>query len=216
MENANKTNRLIKDLKTFEHLMKEKRSKEQSPEIEIEISEDEESPSSILLQASDVLLDCSMMVAKAAFLAGLIESEAENEKDEDEDACDDCPYDGRCGKQYGTMVLVTCPDGDRTIMTLDELSEEIGEISFSQTGTYDMKPVPETDDLYYIIPEKKPMKRSGKTYFRAPAVVFGIDEDAGEAVSPSARQLYAAVRYFEDHSVSIKTREGEVSVFCFE
>ena len=29
-------------------------------------------------------------------------------------------------------------------------------------------------------------------------------------------QLYAAARYFEEHSTTIKTREGVVSVFCFD
>ena len=62
----------------------------------------------------------------------------------------------------------------------------------------------------------KPLKRGNKTYYKAPAVIFGIDEEAGEVVSPNARQLYAAARYFEEHSVKIKTREGEVSVFCFD
>lgn len=213
MENTNTTNRLTNDLKAFEKLMKENRSKEQAPKIEIEISEDE-SPAMILLQASGMLLDCSAMVAKAVFLVGLMESEDENEKDED--ACSGCPYDGNCGSRYGTMVLVARPDGDNTIMTLDELSDEIGDIAFGKTGTYDMNPVPGTEDLYYTIPEKKPLKRAGKTFYKAPAVIFGIDEDAGEVVSPNARQLYAAARYFEEHFTKIKTREGEVSVFCFD
>ena len=48
-------------------------------------------------------------------------------------------------------------------------------------------------------------------------LVFGIDEDAGEVVSPNARQLYAAARYFENASGTIKTREGgETAVFCFD
>ena len=85
-----------------------------------------------------------------------------------------------------------------------------------QTGTYDMHPIPGTEDLYYTIAEKKPLKRGNKIYYKAPAVIFGIDEEAGEVVSPNARQLYAAARYFEEHSTTIKTREGEVSVFCFD
>ena len=79
MENTKKMNRLTNEMKAFEQLMKEKRTKEQFPEIEIEIAEDEESPAEILLQASGMLLDCSLMVAKAAFLVGLMESEAEEE-----------------------------------------------------------------------------------------------------------------------------------------
>ena len=101
-------------------------------------------------------------------------------------------------------------------MTMDELAEEIGDIFAGQTGTYDMHPIPGTEDLYYTIAEKKPLKRGNKTYYKTPAVIFGIDEEAGEVVSPNARQLYAAARYFEEHSVKIKTREGEVSVFCFD
>ena len=213
MENTNKMNRLTNDMKSFEQLMKEKRTKEQFPEIEIEIEDEEESPAAILLQASGMLLDCSLMVAKAAFLVGLMESEDEDEED---DECDNCPYEGKSGNEYGTMVLVVRPDGDNTIMTLDEFAEEVDDIALGQTGTYDMKPVPGTEDLYYTIPEKKPMKRAGKTFYKAPAVIFGIDEDAGEIVSPNARQLYTAARYFEDASKTIRTREGDTAVFCFD
>ena len=114
------------------------------------------------------------------------------------------------------MVLVARPRGDNSVMTMDELAEEIGDIFAGQTGTYDMHPVPGTEDLYYTIPEKKPLKRGGKTFYKAPAVVFGIDEDAGEIVSPGAKQLYAAARYFENAARTIKTREGgETAVFCF-
>ena len=134
-----------------------------------------------------------------------------------EDSCDACPYGGRCGNEHGTMVLVARPGGDNTVMTMDELAEEIGGIFSGRPGTYDMHPVPGTEDLYYTIPEKKPLKRGGKTFYKAPAVVFGIDEDAGEVVSPNARQLYAAARYFENASGTIKTREGgETAVFCFD
>jgi|GEM_PF-2244588 len=216
MENTNKMNRLTNDMKAFEQLMKEKRTKDQFPAIEVEI-EDEESPAAILLQASGMLLDCSLMVAKAAFLVGIMESEAEDEdEDDDDDECGKCPYEGKCGSDYGTMVLVARPNGDNTIMTLDEFADEIGDLALGQTGTYDMKPVPGSEDLYYTIPEKKPMKRSGKTFYKAPAVIFGIDEDAGEIVSPNARQLYTAARYFEDASKTIRTREGDTAVFCFD
>ena len=49
-----------------------------------------------------------------------------------------------------------------------------------------MHPIPGTEDLYYTIAEKKPLKRGNKTYYKAPAVIFGIDEEAGEVVSPNA------------------------------
>ncbi len=102
-------------------------------------------------------------------------------------------------------------------MTTEELAEEIGDILGGQTGTYDMHPVPGTEDLYYTIAEKKPLKRGGKTYYKIPAVIFGIDEEAGEVVSPNARQLYTATEYFEKASTTIKTREnGETPVFCFD
>ena len=215
MENTSKMKNLINDLKAFELMMKEQRKENQYPGIELEIDVEEESPADILLQASGMLLDCSVMVAKAAFLVGLMEAEAEDDE-EDEDECKNCPYSGDCGSTYGTMVLVARPDGDNTIMTMDELAEEIGDIFAGQTGTYDMHPIPGTEDLYYTIAEKKPLKRGNKIYYKAPAVIFGIDEEAGEVVSPNARQLYAAARYFEEHSATIRTREGEVSVFCFD
>ena len=210
MENTSKMKNLTNDLKAFEQMMKSQRKENHYPEIEFEIDTEEDSPADILLQASGMLLDCSVMVAKAAFLVGLMKAEAE------EDDCENCPYSGDCGSTYGTMVLVARPNGDNTIMTIDELAEEIGDIFSGQTGTYDMYPIPDTEDLYYTIAEKKPLKRGNKTYYKAPAVIFGIDEEAGEVVSPNARQLYAAARYFEEHSVKIKTREGEVSVFCFD
>lgn len=213
MENTNKMRNLTNDMKNFEKLMQEQRKENRYPEIEFEIDTEEDSPAEILLQASGMLMDCSAMVAKAAFLVGLMEAEVD---EDDEDECDNCPYSGNCCSTYGTMVLVARPDGDNTIMTMDELAEEIGDIFAGQTGTYDMHPIPGTEDLYYTIAEKKPLKRGNKTYYKAPAVIFGIDEEAGEVVCPNARQLYAAARYFEDHSVKIKTREGEISVFCFD
>ena len=197
MENTSKMKNLTNDLKAFEQMMKGQRKE-------------------ILLQVSGMLLDCSVMVAKAAFLVGLIEAEPEEDDEGEEDNCENCPYSGDCGSTYGTMVLVARPNGDNTIMTMDELAEEIGDIFAGQTGTYDMHPIPGTEDLYYTIAEKKPLKRGNKTYYKAPTVIFGIDEEAGEVVSPNARQLYAAARYFEEHSVKIKTREGEVSAFCFD
>ena len=215
MENINKMKNLTNDLKAFEQMMKEQRKENRYPEIEFEIDTEEDSPADILLQASGMLMECSVMVAKAAFLVGLMEAEAEDDE-EDEDECKNCPYSGDCGSTYGTMVLVARPDGDNTIMTMDELAEEIGDIFAGQAGTYDMHPIPGTEDLYYTIAEKKPLKRGNKTYYKAPAVIFGIDEEAGEVVSPNARQLYAAARYFEEHSTTIRTREGSAPVFCFD
>ena len=61
------------------------------------------------------------------------------------------------------------------------------------------------------------MKRGGKTFYRKPAIIFGIDEEAGEVVSPNARQLFEAAQYFEKASTNIKTREGgETAAFCFD
>ena len=51
-----------------------------------------------------------------------------------------------------------------------------------------MHPIPGTADLYYTITEKKPLKRGNKTYYKAPAVIFGIDEEAGTVVTPNATQ----------------------------
>ena len=201
MENTKKMNDLTNSLKAFEQLMKEQRTKDPAPVIEIEITEEEDpSPADILYQAAGMLMDCSVLVGKAAFLVSLMEDDDEDDddmdedsaEDEDEDICGSCPYGGQCGSEYGTMVLVARPGGDNTIMTKEELAEDIGEIALGQTGAYDMKPIPGTEDLYYTIPEKKPLKRGGKTYYRQPAVIFGIDEDAGEVVSPNAKQLYAA------------------------
>lgn len=219
MENTNKMKNLTNDLKAFEQMMKEQRKGNHYPEIEFEIDTEKDSQADILLQASGMLMECSVIVAKVAFLVGLMEAEVDEDDEDDEDECDNCdncPYSGDCGSTYGTMVLVARPDGDNTIMTMDELAEEIGNIFAGQPGTYDMHPIPDTEDLYYTIAEKKPLKRGNKTYYKAPAVIFGIDEEAGEVVSPNARQLYAAARYFEEHSVKLKTREGEVFVFCFD
>ena len=231
MENTSKITRMADALKNFYHLRKETRTREQEQEpevtIDIEIEEDEDNtPAGILYEAADILKDCADIVSKAAYLVSLKQDrtddgEMEDEDDEDdespEDAWDDCPCGGGCGREYGTMVLVARPRGDNSVMTMDELAEEIGDIFAGQTGTYDMHPVPGTEDLYYTIPEKKPLKRGGKTFDKAPAVVFGIAEDEGEIVSPGAKQLYAAMRYFENASRTIKTREGgETAVFCFD
>ena len=229
MENTSKITRMADALKNFYHLRKEIRTKEQDPEvaIDIEIEEDEDNtPADILYEAAGILKDCAEIVSKAAYLVSLKQErtedgEKDDEDDEDdespEEAWDDCPCGGGCGSEYGTMVLVSRPRGDHSVMTMDELAEEIGDIFAGQTGTYDMHPVPGTEDLYYTIPEKKPLKRGGKTFYKAPAVVFGIDEDAGEIGSPGAKQLYAAARYFENAARTIKTREGgETAVFCFD
>lgn len=208
MEN-NKINAMTAEMKAFEHMRNAERNEKQA--LNAVLSDAlEMSPSDILMKVSGMLLECSLMTAKAAFLTSLMDSR----DDEDEDSCDTCPYEGSCGK---TMVLVCRPSGDNTIMTMEELAEEIGEISLRQTGTYDMYPVPGTEDLYYTIPEKKPITRGGRTYFRGPAIVFGVNEDEGELISPNAVQLYKAVQFFEKASMVIKTRESaETDVFCFE
>ena len=77
MENTNKMKNLTNDLKAFEQMMKEQRKENSYPEFEFEIDTEEDSPADILLQASGMLLDCSVMVAKAAFLVGLMEAEAD-------------------------------------------------------------------------------------------------------------------------------------------
>lgn len=210
-KNNTQMNNLSNSLKAFEKLMKDNRASHPVPEIEIEISE-EESPADILLQAAGMLMDCSVMVAKAAFLVGLMEDD-----EDDEDECDDCPYKGQCGSEYGTMVLVARPNGDNTVMTTDELAEEMDGFSVGRVNARNMRPVPGTGDLYFTIPEKKPLKRGGKTFYRQPAIIFGIDEEAGKVASPNARQLYEAVQYFEKASTAIKHREGgETPVFCFD
>ena len=210
MEN-NKINAMTAEMKAFEHMRNVERNEKQA--LDAVLSDvDEMTPSDILMRVSGMLLECSLMTAKAAFLTSLMDGE--EDEDEDEDCCDTCPYEGSCGK---TMVLVCRPGGDNTIMTLEELAEEIGEISLHQPGTYDMYPVPGTEDLYYTIPEKKPIKRNGKIYFRGPAIIFGINEDEGELISPNTIQLYTAVQFFEKASTIIRTRENaETGVFCFE
>ena len=199
------------EMKAFEHMRNVERNEKQA--LDAVFSDvGEMSPSDILMRVSGMLLECSLMTAKAAFLTSLMDSE--DDEAEDEDSCDTCPYEGSCGK---TMVLVCRPGGDNTIMTLEELAEEIGELSLHQPGTYDMYPVPGIEDLYYTIPEKKPIKRGGKTYFRGPAIVFGINEEEGELTSPHAVQLYTAVQFFEKATMVIRTGENaKTSVFCFE
>ena len=214
MENNTRMNRMAEDMKAFQHMKNKERNEKQV--LDAVLTDDDITPSDILMKASEMLLETSLMVAKAAFLVGFMEDEDEEDDSDDDIACGECPYyDDGCMRST-KMVLVARPDGDNTIMTMNELAEEIGNIFEGQTGSYDMHPIPGTEDLYYVIPEKKPLKRSGKAYYKAPAIIFGIDEDAGEVVSPDTMQLYTAARYFEDHSTTIKTCEGEVSVFCFD
>ena len=73
MEKTNKMKSLTNDMKTFEKLMQEQRKEKQIPGIDLEIDTEEDSPADILLQAAGMLMDCSVMVAKAAFLVGLME-----------------------------------------------------------------------------------------------------------------------------------------------
>ena len=225
MENTNKLNRMTADLAAFEKRTKEKRQADPVQEIEIEITEeDDDSPetlSNILLRLSGLLLESSAMAVKAAFRARLTETEDEDtdeDEEDDEDICDNCPYgDDRCGAEYGTMLLVARPGGNNSILTTDELEEELGEDLFGQNNTFSVKPVPGTEDLYYTIPEKLPVKCGKKRYYRQPAIIFGVDETSGEVISPGAKQIYAAMRYFENASVTIKTHEGrETAVFCFD
>ena len=218
MEKNKTMKNLTRDLKAFEQLMQNQRKDSPSCEIEFTVDTEEDDvkdPSDNLNEAFLLIAGAMEQIGSAIMKVKYLEDHYINGDDHNE-SCDDCPYGGDCGSAYGIMVLVARPDGDNTIMTMEELAEEIEDLADGQTGTYDMKPIPGTEDLYYTIPEKKPLKRGGKTYFRGPAVIFGINEDAGEVASPNVRQLYAAVRYFEEHSVTIKTREGEVSAFCFD
>ena len=220
MEN---TSRMTDELKHFYHMRKENHNSDRSqiPEITIDITikeDEEDTPADILYQAADVLTDCAEMVSKAAFLVSLMQDRPDDgDAEPAEDACDDCPFGCRCGSEYGPMVLVARPGGDNTILTIEELADEDNGIFAGRTGTYDMKPVPGAKGLYYTIPEKKPLQRGGKIFYKAPAVVFGIDENEREVVNPGAKQLFTAMRFFEDASRTIKTREGgEYAVFCFD
>ncbi len=218
MEN-NKTKNLTNDLKTFEQMMKEKHEKKHFTDIDVKIDtteEDVKNPSDDLNDALLLILEAVQLIGKAVMKVKYLEDNLINDEEEVCTVCDEYPHDSDSGSTYDTMVLVARPDGENTIMTIDELAEEIGDIFAGQTGTYDMHPIPGTEDLYYTIAEKKPLKRGNKTYYKVPAVIFGIDEEAGEVVSPNARQLYAAARYFEEHSTTIRTREGSAPVFCFD
>ena len=119
---------------------------------------------------------------------------------------------------YDTSSAGHIRAGDKPVASaIRELEEELGEDLFGQNNTFDVKPVPGTEDLYYTIPEKLPVKCGKKRYYRQPAIIFGVDETSGEVISPGAKQIYAAMRYFENASVTIKTHEGrETAVFCFD
>ena len=152
MENTNKMNRMTADMAAFVKLMKGTRQTDPVQEIEIDITgEDDESPetlSGILLRLSGMLLGGSAAAAKASLYAGLMESRFENadEEEDDDDACDSCPYvGGRCGAGYGTMLLVARPGGNNSILTTDELEEELGEDPFGQDNVFGVKPVPADD-----------------------------------------------------------------------
>jgi len=218
MKNTNKMNRMTEEMKAFQHMRNAERNEKKA--LDAVLTEEDVDPAELLMKASGLLLETSLMVAKAAFLVSLMDEDEDEAEDSDSfapDDCASCPYGGDCGSRFSTMVLMCRPGGDNTILTMEELTEELGDIFGHQEGSYDMKPIPETEDLYYVIPEKKPLTRGGKAYFRQPAVVFAIDEDAGEVVSPAAGDLYAAARYFEKHSTTIRLREGgEAAVFCFD
>ena len=85
MEKTNKMKSLTNDMKTFEKLMQEQRKEKQIPGIDLEIDTEEDSPADILLQAAGMLMDCSVMVAKAAFLVGLMEAETDEDDEDGED-----------------------------------------------------------------------------------------------------------------------------------
>ncbi len=108
MENTSKIQNLTNDLKAFEQMMKEQRKENHVPEIEFEIDTDEDSPADILLQASDMLMECSVMVAKAAFLVGLMEAETDEDEEDNEDTCDNCPT-ARTAIIAGTCSLSSAP-----------------------------------------------------------------------------------------------------------
>ena len=233
MENTNKMNRLSADLAAFQKHMKEVRQEDPVSEIELEITEedeDEETAHDILYHAADMLIDGAAKIWKAAFLLTLMEGETDEEEEGDEpaedklaeDACDDCPYGGMCGSEYGPMVLVARPGGDSKILTIDELEDEISDdemndIFANGIRTCDMKPVPGVEGLYYSIPEKQPLQRGREVFYKAPAVILAVDDNKYEVVNLNAKQIYTAMRYFENATRTIKTREGgETAVFCFD
>ncbi|ERL22972.1 hypothetical protein HMPREF1986_00148 [Oribacterium sp. oral taxon 078 str. F0263] len=162
MEKNKNIRTLTNDLKTFEQMMQSQRKDAPIPEIEIEIdtdTDDEKDPSEDLNEAFLLIMGAVQQLGKAILKVKYLEDAYFGREEEDD--CDLCPYGGDCGSAYGTMVLVARPDGDNTIITLDELVEEIGDLADGQTGTYETKPIPGTEDLYYTIPEKKPLKRGG-------------------------------------------------------
>ena len=233
MENTNKMNRLIADLAAYQRHMKEVRQEDPVSEIELEITEedeDEETAHDILRHAADMLIDGAAKIWKAVFLLTLMEGETDEEEEGDkpaeaelaEDACDGCPYGEMCGSEYGPTVLVARPGGDNKILTIDELDDELNDDELNDIFAdwikfCDLKPVPGAEGLYYIIPEKQPLQRGGEIFYKAPAVILAVDDNKHEVVNLNAKQLYAAMRYFDNASRTIKTREGgETAVFCFD
>ena len=232
MENTNKMNRLIADLAAYQRHMKEVRQEDPVSEIEMDITEeeeDEETAHEILRHAADMLIDGAAKIMKAAFLITCMEAGDDDDEDDDEeddveaeDACDDCPYGGMCGSEYGPMIMVARPGGDNKILTIDELDDELNDDELDDIFAgwikfCDLKPVPGAEGLYYIIPEKQPLQRGGEIFYKAPAVILAVDDNKHEVVNLNAKQLYTAMRYFENASRTIKTREGgETAVFCFD
>ena len=228
MENTNKMNRLIADLAAYQRHMKEVRQEDPVSEIELEITEedeDEETAHEILRHAADMLIDGAAKIMKAAFLITCMEAGDDDDEEDDEeaeDACDACPYGEMCGSEYGPTVLVARPGGDSKILTIDELEDEISDdelndIFANGIRTCDMKPVPGVEGLYYSIPEKQPLQRGREVFYKAPAVILAVDDNKYEVVNLNAKQIYTAMRYFENASRTIKTREGgEMAVFCFD
>ena len=228
MENTNKMNRLIANLAAYQRHMKEVRQEDPVLEIELEITEeeeDEETAHEILRHAADMLIDGAAKIMRAAFLMtcmGAGDDDDEEDDEEAEDACDACPYGEMCGSEYGPTVLVARPGGDSKILTIDELEDEISDdemndIFANGIRTCDMKPVPGVEGLYYSIPEKQPLQRGREVFYKAPAVILAVDDNKYEVVNLNAKQIYTAMRYFENATRTIKTREGgETAVFCFD
>ncbi|MBQ7535490.1 MAG: hypothetical protein IJT43_07710 [Stomatobaculum sp.] len=228
MENTNKMNRLIADLAAYQRHMKEVRQEDPVSENELDITaeeEDEETAHEILRHAADMLIDGAAKIMRAAFLMtcmGAGDDDDEEDDEEAEDACDACPYGEMCGSEYGPTVLVARPGGDSKILTIDELEDEISDdemndIFANGIRTCDMKPVPGVEGLYYSIPEKQPLQRGREVFYKAPAVILAVDDNKYEVVNLNAKQIYTAMRYFENATRTIKTREGgETAVFCFD
>lgn len=209
MEKTNKYDRIAADMKAFKAL--QSLFENSGNDSKDALPDDRDvMPSEVLMKIYHTLNDCAGLAAKAALLSKL----QEIDKEEDRDVCGSCIYDGGC---RGVLSVLVCwPGGDNTIMTLEELVEEIGDVFSEKKNVYEVRPVPGAKDLYFIIPEKKPLRRKEKIYYALPAIVFGVDEEQGEMVSPNASQLYEAARYFERNTTIVSAGERSMPVFCFD